>query len=75
MFIRKNKLLLFKLLSLFSVVRGYNVLMIAIAQYLATIYILAHNLPLRKVIFDPNLFVIVVASALVIASGYIINNF
>ncbi|NDV41699.1 geranylgeranylglycerol-phosphate geranylgeranyltransferase [Flagellimonas sediminis] len=72
---RKNKLLLFKLLSLFSVVRGYNILVITIAQYLASIYILAPEIPLRKVIFDLNLFLIVTASALVIASGYIINNF
>ena len=72
---RKHKLLLLKLLSLFSVVRGYNILMIVLAQYLASIYILAPNLPLRKVIFDLNLFFIVLASALVIASGYIINNF
>ncbi len=72
---RKNKLLLYKLLSLFSVVRGYNILMITLAQYLASIYILSPNLPLREVIFDLNLFIIVTASALVIASGYIINNF
>ncbi|WP_339836762.1 geranylgeranylglycerol-phosphate geranylgeranyltransferase [uncultured Maribacter sp.] len=72
---RKNKLLLLKVLSLFSVVRGYNILVIALAQYLASIYILAPNLPLRQVIFDINLFVIVIASAMVIAGGYIINNF
>ncbi|MEM9142647.1 MAG: geranylgeranylglycerol-phosphate geranylgeranyltransferase [Bacteroidota bacterium] len=72
---RKNKLLLLKLLSLFSVVRGYNILMIALAQYLASIYILAPDRPLRQVVFDLNLFAIVWASALVIASGYIINNF
>lgn len=72
---RKNKLLLLKLLSLFSVVRGYNILVIIIAQYLASIYILSPNLPLRKVIFDVNLFLIVLASAMVIAGGYIINNF
>ena len=72
---RKNKLLLLKFLSLFSVVRGYNILMIILAQYLASIYILAPHLPLRKVIFDGNLFVIVLSSALVIAAGYIINNF
>ncbi|PKA98847.1 4-hydroxybenzoate polyprenyltransferase [Flavobacteriaceae bacterium MAR_2009_75] len=75
MFSRKNRLLLLKLLSLFSVVRGYNVLMIALAQYLAAVYILAPELPLRKVVFDFNLFIIVFSSALVIASGYIINNF
>ncbi|WP_047416738.1 geranylgeranylglycerol-phosphate geranylgeranyltransferase [Cellulophaga sp. Hel_I_12] len=72
---RKNKLLLLKLLSLFSVVRGYNILLIILAQYLASIYILSPNLPLRKVVFDTNLLAIIIASALVIASGYIINNF
>lgn len=60
---------------MFSVVRGYNILMIGLAQYLASIYILSPDLPLRKVVFDFNLFSIVLASALVIASGYIINNF
>ncbi|MBD1260480.1 geranylgeranylglycerol-phosphate geranylgeranyltransferase [Maribacter polysiphoniae] len=72
---RKNKLLLLKLLSLFSIVRGYNILVIALAQYLASIYILAHQLPLRSVVFDLNLFCIVLSSALVIAGGYIINSF
>ena len=75
MFNRRNKLLLLKVLSLFSVVRGYNILVIALAQYLASIYILAPDLPVRKVVFDINLFVIIVASAMVIAGGYIINNF
>jgi len=72
---RKNKLLLLKILSLFSIVRGYNILVIALAQYLASIYILAPNLPLRSVVFDLNLFCIVLSSALVIAGGYIINSF
>lgn len=72
---RKNKLILLKLLSLFSVVRGYNILMIVLAQYLASIYILAPDLPLREVVLDLNLFLIVLSSALVIAGGYIINNF
>ena len=72
---RKNKLLLFKLLSLFSVVRGYNILVITLAQYLTSIFILSPDLPLKEVVLDINLFLIVTASALVIASGYIINNF
>lgn len=72
---RKNKLLLLKSLSLFSIVRGYNILVIVLAQYLASIYILAHQLPLRSVVFDLNLFCIVLSSALVIAGGYIINSF
>ena len=72
---RKNKLLLLKCLSLFSIIRGYNILVIALAQYLASIYILSPNLPLRSVILDLNLFVLVLASSLVIAAGYIINSF
>ncbi|MBU3028223.1 geranylgeranylglycerol-phosphate geranylgeranyltransferase [Zobellia galactanivorans] len=72
---RKHRLLLLKVFGLFSVVRGYNILMVILAQYLASIYILAHQLPVREVIFDLNLFLIVVSSALVIAGGYIINNF
>jgi len=72
---RKNKLLLLKVLSLFSVVRGYNILVIALALYLAAIYILAPDLPVRDVVLDINLFLLVFVSTLVIASGYIINNF
>ena len=72
---RKNKLLLLKCLSLFSIIRGYNILVIALAQYLASIYILAPNLPLRGVVLDLNLFILVLASSLVIAAGYIINSF
>ena len=72
---RKNKLLITKALSLFSVVRGYNILVIVIAQYLTSIYILAPQLPLGDVVFDPNLLMLVLASAVAIAGGYIINNF
>ncbi|MDO5978170.1 geranylgeranylglycerol-phosphate geranylgeranyltransferase [Flavivirga spongiicola] len=72
---RKQKHILLKFFSLFSVVRGYNILIIVIAQYLTSIYILAHNKPLNQVVFDLNLFMIVLASSVTIAGGYIINNF
>lgn len=71
----KQKKILLKLLSLFSVVRGYNILIIIIAQYLTSIYILASGKPFFSVLFDPNLFIIVLASSLAIAGGYIINSF
>ncbi|PWK19041.1 4-hydroxybenzoate polyprenyltransferase [Xanthomarina spongicola] len=60
---------------MFSVVRGYNILIIVIAQYLASVYILAHDKPLREVVLDLNLLMLVLASSAVIAGGYIINNF
>jgi len=60
---------------MFSVVRGYNILVVVIAQYLTSIYIFAHDIPLREVVLDLNLFLLVLASAMTIAAGYIINNF
>ena len=71
----KNKRLMLKMLSLFSVVRGYNILVLVIAQYLTSAFILAPELPLRDIIFDDYLFFLILSSATVIASGYIINNF
>lgn len=72
---RKQKHVLLKFFSMFSVVRGYNILIIVIAQYLSSIYILAHNKSLGEVIFDLNLLMLVLASSATIAGGYIINNF
>lgn len=72
---RKQKHLLLKFFSLFSIVRGYNILVIIIAQYLTSIYILAPELPLRDILFDVNLLMLVLASASTIAGGYIINSF
>jgi 4-hydroxybenzoate polyprenyltransferase len=72
---RKSKLVLIKIFSLFSVVRGYNIPIIALAQYLSAIFILNKEHRALDVILDVNLFLIVLASSLTIASGYIINNF
>ena len=72
---RRQKHILIKFFSLFSVIRGYNILIIIIAQYLTAIYILAYDKPLGEVVFDLNLFMLVLASAASIAGGYIINNF
>ncbi|WP_347373249.1 geranylgeranylglycerol-phosphate geranylgeranyltransferase [Aequorivita sp. Q41] len=75
MFTRKQKHFFLKFFSLFSVVRGYNILIIVIAQYLTSIYIFAPELPVREVLFDINLLMLVLASSSAIASGYIINSF
>lgn len=72
---RKTRLTLMKVLSLFSVVRGYNILVIAVAQYLSAIFILDKERRALEVLLDWDLFLIVLASSLTIASGYIINSF
>ncbi|MEO8254089.1 MAG: geranylgeranylglycerol-phosphate geranylgeranyltransferase [Flavobacterium sp.] len=72
---RKSKLLALKIISLFSVVRGYNIPIIILAQYLSAIFILAPEIRAMDILLDFNLFLIVFASSISIASGYIINNF
>ena len=72
---RRQNHILVKFFSMFSVVRGYNILIIVIAQYLASVYIMAKGKSLKEVLLDPNLFMLVLASASTIAGGYIINNF
>lgn len=72
---RKNKLLVMKIISLFSVVRGYNIPVIVLAQYLSSIFILGGTTRALDVLLDVNLFLIVFLSSLTIASGYIINSF
>ncbi len=75
MFSRQQKHIFLKFFSLFSVVRGYNILVVVIAQYLASIYIFAPHKSIKSVLFDINLFMLVLASSATIAAGYIINNF
>jgi len=72
---QKNKLFLWKIVSLFSLVRGYNIWVIAIAQYFSAIFILAPQRSTLSILLDKYMFVIVLATILSIASGYIINNF
>jgi len=72
---RQHKLLVMKIVSLFSVVRGYNIPIIILAQYLSAIFILAPEKRALDILLDFYLFLIVFASAVTIASGYIINNF
>jgi 4-hydroxybenzoate polyprenyltransferase len=71
-----NKVSLFyKLLSLLSVVRGYNISVLVAAQYLAAIFIFSPKKSARNVVLDLHLFYIVLATVFVVAAGYIINNF
>lgn len=72
---RKNQLLLLKTFSIFSVVRGYNVAVVVLAQYLASIFIFADEKRALDVVLDWRLFLLVISTSLAIASGYIINNF
>jgi len=65
----------FKFFSLLSVVRGYNILILVIAQYLAAIFIFSPSASLKEVLLDFHLLYLVLATTFVVAAGYIINNF
>ena len=65
----------YKFLSLLSVVRGYNIIVIVLAQYLASIFIFSPEKSLLQILLDLHLYFIILATICVIASGYIINNF
>ncbi|MBS7321606.1 MAG: geranylgeranylglycerol-phosphate geranylgeranyltransferase [Myroides sp.] len=72
---RQLKRTLLKVLSFFSVIRGYNLVVVVLAQYLSAIFIFGSHLRAITVLKDFDLFLIIFSSALAIASGYIINNF
>jgi 4-hydroxybenzoate polyprenyltransferase len=71
---RDTKIFIMKWFSLLSTIRVYNIVVIVIAQYLSALFILSDQ-SFHSVMVDFNLFIIVCASALSIASGYIINSF
>lgn len=64
-----------KILSLLSVVRGYNIFVLIVAQYLAAIFIFSEEKSVKSIFFDLHLHYIILANVCVIAAGYIINNF
>ena len=63
MFSRKQKLLLMKIISLFSVVRGYNIPVIILAQYLSAIFILSPEKGTLANLLDLNLFFIYIKTS------------
>jgi len=65
----------YKFFSLFSVVRGYNIAVMLLAQVLSAVFIFAPNKPLNTVLFDYKLIALLIATASVVAGGYIINHF
>lgn len=75
MFSFQLKKVIFKFISLLSVIRGYNILVLILAQYLAAIFIFSQKKPLIHILFDIYLLYIILASICVVAAGYIINNF
>jgi 4-hydroxybenzoate polyprenyltransferase len=65
----------YKFISLFSVIRLYNIFIIIIAQYFTSIFIISIDNSISSILFDFQLFLLILSSSIAIAAGYIINNF
>ena len=65
----------YKFISLFSVVRGYNIFVMLLAQVLSAIFVFAPNKPLSSILLDYKLWALLIATASVVSGGYIINHF
>lgn len=72
---RRQKLLIFKLSALLSLVRWYNIFFLALSQYLAAIFILNDQQLWWRTLKNPDLHYMVFASLFCVAGGYLINNF
>jgi 4-hydroxybenzoate polyprenyltransferase len=76
MFTPTQKQMMLKLFSMFVVVRGFNLALIVISQYITAIFIMAPpSQSLSQTLLDRSLFALILATVGAIASGYIINNF
>jgi len=72
---QKNLSVFYKLFSLLSIVRGYNILILVAAQYLAAIFIFSPEKSVKNVVFDWHFLFLILATICVVSAGYIINNF
>lgn len=64
-----------KILGLFSVMRGYNIILLSIAQYLSAIFVFDVGASLKSNFLDIHLHLVVLATICVVSAGYIINDF
>lgn len=67
--------IIIKLFALFSVIRGYNLIILMLAQYLACLFIFAPEERHVTILTDLKINGIILSSILCVAAGYIINNF
>ncbi|MCC6722696.1 MAG: geranylgeranylglycerol-phosphate geranylgeranyltransferase [Bacteroidia bacterium] len=71
----KYRILIIKIFALLSIVRWQNIVLTLVAQYLAAVYILNPNKNYLWVLSNHKLHLMALASAFIIAGGYIINSF
>lgn len=63
------------MVGLFAIVRGYNLFLLMVSQYSAAYFIFGGGSPLKKILNDDALHLLILASTCSVAAGYLINNF
>jgi len=72
---RRQRTILVKSLAYLGLVRWHNLGLVALAQYLAAIFLLNPTKTHLEIIANPGLHFLVFSSGLIIAGGYLINAF
>ena len=73
--IGKRRLNALKVLALLSQIRWYNILLLLLGQYLAALYVFADKYARIPLLTDAGTHLSIWASALILASGFLINTF
>ncbi len=71
----KRRLNALKVLALLSQIRWYNILLLLLGQYLAALYVFADKYARIPLLTDAGTHLSIWASALLLASGFLINTF
>lgn len=75
LFNRRQRYAIFKFWYLLRLVRWYSVLSVMVAQYLSALFLLNNGTDKLELLLDPQLHISIIATAFIIASGFIINSF
>ncbi|MFN6946119.1 MAG: geranylgeranylglycerol-phosphate geranylgeranyltransferase [Cytophagaceae bacterium] len=59
----------------YRLVRFKNLLILAFSQLFVAVFLVGRTLPLRSVVFDPGLFVLILSTVFIAAGGYVINDY
>ncbi len=72
---REQRIILIKFIALLSMIKWYNILLIIIAQYLASFFFLNPGISKLEILLDHKIHLITLSTAFIIAAGFIINSF
>lgn len=70
-----DRISLVKILALLSLIRWYNIVVTAMAQYLTALFVFNYGTSKYKILLSLDVHLIVLSTSFIIAGGYIVNAF